>query len=89
MDNLTILPMSSDMLEDLIRKVLSEILSPKAQNQSLVKPFLTTKEACEMLRMSRQTLHKLRKIKRITPIQDSIGGKILYKYEDVINLNTL
>ena len=43
---------------------------------------ITVQEACDLLRISRQTLYKRRKAGAITPIKD--GSKVLFLKEEIL-----
>lgn len=81
MSKTKIVVMSEDELEDLIERAVEKALSKRG---SFTRKWLTQKEACEYVGVSRQTL-RIREIEgKVTGYRD--GQAVRYLIEDLDNM---
>ena len=81
MSKIKIVVMSEDELEDLIERAVEKALSKRG---SFTRKWLTQKEACEYVGVSRQTL-RIREIEgKVTGYRD--GQAVRYLIEDLDNM---
>ena len=70
-----------DELADALRPVIRDEVIQALRTTGASREWLTTDEVCELLRVSRSTIHRWRKERML--IAHRLGGKVYFRAEDI------